>query len=92
MSSSSLNKIVGCSGKLRNIFKENNCLGGISQIIILYIIIIFCLVQLHLETIKNREIVISLLSSSIGYLLPNPKTKNKKINNVPEQYINSNTE
>jgi len=49
-----------------------------SQIVVLYIVIITCLVNLTLG-INSHEIWISLLSACVGYLLPNPSIKNTKI-------------
>jgi len=49
-----------------------------SQIVALYIVIITCLINLSL-TSGTQELWISLLSASIGYLLPNPSIKNTKI-------------
>jgi hypothetical protein len=49
-----------------------------SQIIILYIVIIICLVNLSLCH-NEVELWCSLLSASIGYLLPNPTLKKEKI-------------
>ena len=45
-----------------------------SQVIILYIIIIACLVNITLKQ-GNRELWCGLLGSSIGYLLPSPRLK-----------------
>ena len=49
-----------------------------SQIIALYLVIITCLINL---TISNGKIELwcTLLSASIGYLLPNPSLKRDKI-------------
>lgn len=48
-----------------------------SQVIILYIIILTCLVNITLEW-GNRELWSALLGSSIGYLLPSPRLKSDK--------------
>lgn len=48
-----------------------------SQVIILYIIIITCLVNITVES-KNFNLWSTLLASSIGYLLPCPKLKDRK--------------
>ena len=48
-----------------------------SQIIILYIIIISCLINLSFN-IGNQSLFICLLSSSVGYILPNPSTSKQK--------------
>ena len=45
-----------------------------SQVIILYILIICCLVNITLDN-GNRELWSTLLGSSIGYLLPSPRLK-----------------
>ena len=55
----------------------------ISQVIIIYIIIISCLVNLSIGN-RNESLFICLLSSSIGYLLPNPSYSDKK----PDKKIN----
>ena len=49
-----------------------------SQIIALYMVIITCLINLSIGN-KGTELWVSLLSASIGYLLPNPSIKNTKI-------------
>lgn len=49
-----------------------------SQIIALYIVIFVCLINLCLGKERN-DIWISLLSASIGYLLPNPSLKQRKM-------------
>ena len=45
-----------------------------SQIIIIYIVVITCIINLSLEK-GNSNLWTALLSSSLGYLLPNPKIK-----------------
>ncbi len=47
----------------------------ISQSLILYIVIIVCLVNLTIGRTDNSNLWTALLSSSIGYILPNPKYK-----------------
>jgi hypothetical protein len=49
-----------------------------SQIVVLYIVIITCLTNLSLGC-QPTELWVSLISSSIGYLLPNPTIKQAKI-------------
>lgn len=49
-----------------------------SQVTALYILIISCLINLSFRNDKN-ELWCSLLSASIGYLLPNPSIKRDKI-------------
>jgi hypothetical protein len=45
-----------------------------SQIIIIYITVITCMINLTLNN-GNSNFWTALLSSSLGYLLPNPKIK-----------------
>ena len=45
-----------------------------SQIIVIYIIIFTCVINLSLGN-ENSNLWTALLSSSLGYLLPNPKIK-----------------
>ena len=54
-----------------------------SQVIILYIVIITCIVNLSINK-QHNEVWIGLLSSCIGFLLPNPSIKRNKVvlNNV----------
>ena len=49
------------------------------QIVAIFIIILFCLVNLTLKELSgdNEKLWVGLLGSSIGYLLPNPSLKNK---------------
>ena len=42
-----------------------------AQTIILYVVIVVCLVNLSIGT-ENHSIFVGLLSSSLGYMLPNP--------------------
>lgn len=49
-----------------------------SQIFILYVVIITCLINLSLQN-GDVELWCSFLSASIGYLLPNPSLKRDKI-------------
>ena len=44
------------------------------QVIIIYTVVITSIVNLSLEA-ENQRLWISLLSSSVGYLLPNPTLK-----------------
>lgn len=46
-----------------------------SQIFILYIVIVASIVNLSISN-DNTNLWITLLSSSIGYMLPNPSIKN----------------
>lgn len=48
-----------------------------SQVIILYIIILTCLVNITIGS-KDFNLWSTLLASSIGYLLPAPKLKDRK--------------
>lgn len=60
--------------------KEQIVVYGV-QVILLYLLIIVCLVNLSIPTLhfedKFENLWIGLLSSSIGYLLPNPNLKNR---------------
>ena len=47
----------------------------ISQVILIYMVVITCIFNLSL-TSENSNLWTALLSSSIGYLLPNPSIKN----------------
>lgn len=49
-----------------------------SQIIVLYIVIIVSLINLTIENGENN-IWLSLLSASIGYVLPNPSLRKNTI-------------
>lgn len=49
-----------------------------SQIIILYLVIIVCLINLSIRN-EGVEVWWSLLSASIGYILPNPSLKKNKL-------------
>lgn len=49
-----------------------------SQIIILYIVIITCIVNLSVGN-GESNLWTALLSSSIGYILPNPSVKRKVV-------------
>ena len=48
-----------------------------SQIILIYIIIITCIINLSLKN-GDSNLWTALLSSCIGYILPSPKLKNEK--------------
>ena len=49
------------------------------QVATIFIIVIFCLVNLTLEVLptENEKLWVGLLGTSIGYLLPNPNLKNR---------------
>jgi len=49
-----------------------------SQIVILYIVIITCIINLSISH-PLSELWVGLLSSSIGFLLPNPTIKERRI-------------
>ena len=51
-----------------------------SQIIIVYVVVITCIVNLSLDR-GNSNLWTALLSSSLGYLLPNPKIKSQPKSN-----------
>lgn len=52
-----------------------------AQIIILYILIITSLCNLTFQN-DNRELWVAIISSSTGYLLPQPSIKKKKGSNI----------
>lgn len=54
--------------------KPKNTLIFISQIIVIYFIIIAAIIQLSLQN-TNKDLWIILLSSSLGYILPSPNLK-----------------
>ena len=55
----------------------------LSQVIILYTVILTCIINLSISQ-QHSEVWIGLLSSCIGFLLPNPSIKRNKVvlNNV----------
>jgi len=58
-----------------------------SQIILLYIVAITCILNLSLTT-ENSTLWTALLSSSLGYILPSPSIKKTKYHKQP-QYLES---
>ncbi len=58
---------------LREVIQKSDSLY-ISQIILVYIIVIASICNLSLGT-EQRELWIALLGSSLGYILPNPSSK-----------------
>lgn len=75
MSSSSASKLSLIWNMIKNRMEKNEGVY-ISQIVILYIVIITCIVNLSCNNGKN-ELWTSLLSYSLGCLLPSPKIKKK---------------
>ena len=49
-----------------------------TQTIILYVVIVVCLVNLSIGS-ENQSVFIGLLSSSLGYMLPNPSLGGKRM-------------
>ena len=49
-----------------------------TQIIIIYIVIITCIVNLSISN-GDSSLWIALLSNSLGYVLPNPSVKRSKV-------------
>ena len=47
-----------------------------SQVTVIFIIIITCIVNLSIKN-GDSNLWVALLSSSLGYILPNPRVKNK---------------
>ena len=56
----------------------------ISQIIVIYGIIITAIIHLSLQS-PNRELWLILLSSSLGYILPSPGLKFVKTSSTPQE-------
>jgi len=48
----------------------------ISQVVLIYMVVITCIFNLSLPS-ENSNLWTALLSSSIGYILPNPSIKNR---------------
>ena len=63
---------IGCLGKL-----DKRCVTYFAQLGILSTVIAVSLYQVSTKT-ENREFWISLLSSSIGVLIPSPKLSKKE--------------
>ena len=53
---------------------QRSKLEWLAQVLVLYILILTCLVNITLNN-GNRELWSTLLGSSIGYLLPSPRMK-----------------
>ena len=49
-----------------------------SQVVILYTVILISIINLSVR-VDNRELWTAILSSSLGYLLPNPSIKKKHV-------------
>ena len=49
-----------------------------TQVILLYIVVITCIVNLSIQN-GDSNLWTALLSSSLGYILPNPTLKKKKL-------------
>ena len=45
------------------------------QVLLLYFVVISCIINLSINTDGKRDLWISLLASSLGYILPSPKIK-----------------
>ena len=58
----------------------------IFQVIILYIVIITCIINLSLKN-GTSELWVSLLSYSLGCILPSPKIKKLSLNNDNTSYM-----
>jgi hypothetical protein len=50
----------------------------ITQMLIVLVVVLTSIVNLSINNKDNREFWISLLCSTIGYILPNPKLKTSK--------------
>ena len=67
-----------CLSKMKEIFNKINGVY-ISQIIILYVVILTCIVNLSMN-VGNNELWVSLLSYSLGCILPSPKVRKNQLN------------
>ena len=47
----------------------------VSQVVLVYIVVIACILNLSINKGENERVWIVLLSSCMGYLLPSPKLK-----------------
>ena len=54
------------------------------QVLLVYIVVIVCIVNLTIG-VNDSQVWIILLSSSLGYLLPSPSVKNERILPQPAQ-------
>lgn len=55
-----------------------------SQILIIFCVVVTCLVNLSINQGDKDSLWASLLSASVGYLLPNPKIKKKNDSFLPD--------
>ena len=57
-----------------------------SQTILIYLVVLTCIINLSCSN-SNSSIWIALLSSSLGYILPNPSLKTYKRKTPPDALI-----
>lgn len=69
---------VNEEGEWKMLGKSKIELMYFSQIIVLYVVIITCILNLSLHN-GDSNLWVALLSSSLGYMLPNPRLKKSKI-------------
>ena len=54
-----------------------------SQVIILYTVVLSCIVNLSISGGEDKDTLwVALLSSCLGYMLPNPSLKNRAVHKV----------
>ena len=54
-----------------------------SQVIILYTVVLACIVNLSIVGNEDKDTLwVALLSSCLGYMLPNPSMKNREVRKV----------
>ena len=63
------------------VVKNGSHLGFWSQIVVIYIVIVTCIVNLSIAN-GNSNLWTALLSSCLGYILPNPKLKKRVLSDV----------
>ena len=61
----------------------------VCQMVVLFAIIVTALINLSIGHSENKDMWIALLSSSIGYLLPNPKYKSINKSSTAEDEVDA---
>ena len=74
-----MDSVSRCSWMVKN----RGHLGFWSQVVIIYIVVVTCIVNLSIAN-GNSNLWTALLSSSLGYLLPNPKLKKQTLGDFPD--------
>ena len=63
-----------------------------TQVILIYAIVISCVVNLSFGSTRHDVLWSSLLSGSLGYLLPSPKLESKKVVTENESILHNASE